>query len=54
MCEKQFLYLNTDADAEMPRCRCRDFQVASTDCYTFFFQHDSKLNETLKLVTPII
>ena len=35
LCEKQFLYLNTDAvNAEM---LMRNFQVASTDCYTNLF-----------------
>ena len=34
--EKQYLYLNTDADgdANMPRCRYRDFQMAKKNCYT--------------------
>ena len=40
LCEKQFLYLTTDADgdANMPWCRYRDFQMAKKNWYpTLFF-----------------
>ena len=37
LCEKQFLYLNTDADAVNAEMLMRNFQVASTDCYTTLF-----------------
>ena len=55
LCEKQFLYLKTDADAvnvemSMPRFPSGQPELLNNS----FFQHDSKLNETMKLVTPMI
>ena len=55
VCEKQFLYLNTNADAvnaemSMPRFPSGQHGLL----HNSFFQHDSELNKTMKLVTPMI
>ena len=55
LCEKQFLYLNNDADAvnteiSMPRFPSDLHGLL----HNSFLQHDSKLNKTIKLVTPMI
>ena len=55
LCEKQFLYLNTDADAvnaemSMPRFPSGQHGLL----HNSFFQHDSNLTKTVKLVTPMI
>ena len=55
LCEKQFLYLNTDADAvnaeiSMPRFPSGQHGLL----HNSFFQHNSELNKTMKLVTPMI
>ena len=55
LCEKQFLCLNTDADAvnaekSMPRFPRGQRELLHNPS----FQHDSKLNKTMKLVTPTI
>ena len=55
LCEKQFLYLNTDADdvnAEISMPRFPSGQRALL--HNSFFQHDSELNKTIKLVKPMI
>ena len=51
LCEKQLLHLNTDADAvnaemSMPRFPSGQNELLQNS----FFQHDSKLNKTMKLV----
>ena len=53
--EKQFLDLNTDADGantemSMPIFSCGQHELL----HNSFFQHDSELNKTMKLVTPMI
>ena len=55
LCGKQFLYVNSDADVvnaerSMPRFPSGQRELL----YSSFFQHDSKLNKTMKLVTPMI
>ena len=55
LCEKQFLYLNTDADAvnaemSMPRFPSDQHGLL----HSSFFQHILRLNKTMKLVTPMI
>ena len=55
LCEKQFLHLNTDVDAvnaEMSMPRFRSGQHALL--HNYFFQHDSELNKTMKLVKSMI
>ena len=55
LCEKQFLYLNTDADAvnmEMSLPRFPSGQHGLL--HNSFFQNDSELNKTMKLVAPMI
>ena len=55
LCEKQILYLSTDADAvktEMSMSRFPSGQHRLL--HNSFFQHHSKLNKTMKLVTPMI
>ena len=55
MCEKQFLYLNTDAYAVNVEISMPRFPSGQPELlHNSFFQHDSKLNETMKLVTPMI
>ena len=49
-CEKQFLYLNTDADA----VNAKIYKWPTRTVTQLFFQHDSKLNKTMKPVTPMI
>ena len=49
LCEKQFLHLNTDADAvnaemSMPRYPSGQHGLL----HNSFFQHDSELNKTMK------
>ena len=55
LCEKQFFYLNTDADAvnaemSMPRFPSGQHGLL----HNSFFQNYSELNKTMKLVTPMI
>ena len=55
LCEKQFLYLNTDAgavNAEISMLRFPNGQHGLL--HNSFFQHDSELNKTMKLVKPMI
>ena len=55
LCEKQFLYLNTDADAVNAEMSMLRFQSGQHGLlHNFSFQHDSKFKKTSKLVTPII
>ena len=53
LCEKQFLCLSADADgnanAEMSMTRFPKGE--QEQLHNSFFQHDSKLNETMKLFT---
>ena len=52
LCEKQFLYLNTDADAVNAEMSMRRFPSGQHGLlHNSFFQHDSELNKTMKLVT---
>ena len=50
MCEKQFLYLNTDGDAINAEM---SMPMVQNEVLQLFFQYDSKLNKIMKLVTPI-
>ena len=44
LCEKQFLYLNTDADAVNAKMSMLRFPSGQRELLrNFFFQHDSKL-----------
>ena len=53
MCEKQFLYLNSDADAVNPEMSMPRFPRGQNELLQIFFQHDSELNKTMKLVTSM-
>ena len=51
LCEKQFLYLNNDADAVNTEISMPRFPSGLHGLlHNSFFQHDSKLNKTIKLV----
>ena len=57
LCKKQFLNPNANAEdnanAEMSMT---SFQIANDFpelLHKYFFQHDSKLNETMKIFTPM-
>ena len=55
LCEKQFLYLNTDADAVNAEMSIPRFPSGQQGLlHNSFFQDDSKLNKIMKLVTPMI
>ena len=55
LCEKQFLYLNTDADAVNAEMSIPRFPSGQQGLLrNSFFQDDSKLNKIMKLVTPMI
>ena len=54
LCEKQYLYLNTDADAVNAEMSMQRLPSGQRELlHNFIFQHDSKLNKTMKLVTPM-
>ena len=55
LCEKQFLYLNIDADAVNAEMSMPRFPSGQNGLlHNSFFQHDSELNKTMKLITPMI
>ena len=55
LCEKHFLYLNTDADAANAEMSMPRFSRGQRELlHNSSFQQDSKLNKTMKLVTPTI
>ena len=55
LCEKQFLYLNTDAGAVNAEMSIPRFPSGQhTLLHNSFFQHDSELNKTMKLVKSMI
>ena len=55
VCEKQFLYLNTDTDAVNTEMSISKFPSGQCKLlHNSFFQYDSKLHKIIKLVMPMI